>query len=143
MSKLTFDTGLVTYDLNEACQVSFNPTDSAFVKRLFDAFDELEKKRDFYKSALEAVSDDAEYFRISDEMDKDMRGIIDGLFGVPVCDKLLGSMNVYALADGLPVWANLMLTVMDEVDKAFADQKELTDPRLEKYSAKYRNRKKK
>ena len=39
-------TGLQTYRLNDACEVSFNPTDSGFVKRLYTAFDELKAKYD-------------------------------------------------------------------------------------------------
>ena len=33
MPELKFENGLVTYNLNGACEVSFNPTDSAFVER--------------------------------------------------------------------------------------------------------------
>lgn len=44
MKELSFETGLVTYDLNGLVQVTFNPTDSAFVERLFNAFDALDKK---------------------------------------------------------------------------------------------------
>ena len=45
---LSFDTGLVTFDLNGKASVTFNPTDSAFVERLFNTFDELDKKQDAY-----------------------------------------------------------------------------------------------
>lgn len=47
-------------------------------------------------------------------------------------------MNVYALADGLPVWMNLMLAVLDVVDAKLAQENERANPRLEKYLAKYR-----
>ena len=70
-------------------------------------------------------------------MDAEMRSMIDEALGAPVCDALFGDMNVYALADGLPVWANLMLAVMDEIDTSFARQQKLTDPRISKYTAKY------
>ena len=41
MQNIKLDTGLQTYRINDACEVSFNPTDSGFVKRLYTAFDEL------------------------------------------------------------------------------------------------------
>lgn len=37
MKDLIFDTGLVTYNINGKCEFSFNPTDSAFVEKLFNA----------------------------------------------------------------------------------------------------------
>lgn len=137
MKELVFDTGLVTYSLNGVCEVSFNPTDSAFVKRLFDAFDYLDNKQEAYKAEIEKMADKKQIFDISAERDREMREIIDGAFGVPVCDALFGSMNVYALADGLPVWCNLMLSVIDEIDTTFAREQKATNVRITKYSAKY------
>ena len=52
-------------------------------------------------------------------------------------DVLFGGMNVYALANGLPVWCNLMLAVMDEIDSSFAREQKATNPKLQKYLNKY------
>ena len=46
MRELNFDDGLVTYTVNGKCQVSFNPTDSNFVEKLYLAFEDLAKKQD-------------------------------------------------------------------------------------------------
>ena len=62
---------------------------------------------------------------------------MDGVFGAPVCDALFGCMNVYAMADGLPVWCNLMLAVMDEIDTTFAREQKATNARITKYTKKY------
>ena len=43
---LQFDTGLVTYHLNEQCDVVFNPTDSVFVEKLYAAFNDLDRKQE-------------------------------------------------------------------------------------------------
>lgn len=51
-------------------------------------------------------------------------------------------MNVYALADGLPLWMNLLLAVVDLIDEKTAAETESVNPRLEKYLAKYRAKKK-
>lgn len=70
-----------------------------------------------------------------------MRTMIDETFGQPVCDGLFGPMNVYAMSDGLPAWANLMLAVMEEIDTAFAREQKATNPRLQKYLGKYKGKK--
>lgn len=62
---------------------------------------------------------------------------LTGAFGDAVCDVLFGGMNVYALANGLPVWCNLMLDVMDEIDSSFAREQKATNPKLQKYLNKY------
>lgn len=137
MKELVFDTGRITFSVNGACEVSFNPTDSEFVKRLFDAFETLDKKQDAYKAEVEKMADKKQIFDIARQRDKEMREIIDSVFEAPVSDSLFGSMNVYALADGLPVWCNLMFAVMDEVDTTFAREQKATDARIKKYTEKY------
>ena len=83
------------------------------------------------------MTDRAKIFDLMRERDKEMRELIDGVFDAPVCAMLFGGMNVYAMASGLPVWANLMLAIMDEVDTAFAREQKATNPRVQKYMAKY------
>ena len=137
MKELTFETGLVNYSINGICDVTFNPTDSNFVKRLFDSFEFLDKKQDAYRAEIEKVADKKEVFEIAMARDAEMREIIDGIFENPVCEAIFGGMNVYAMADGLPVWCNLLLAIMDEVDTTFAREQKATNPRITKYSSKY------
>ena len=137
MKELKFETGLVSYDLNGAVQVTFNPTDSAFVERLFRTFDALDKKQDAYKAEVEQAAGNREIFDIARRRDAEMRAMIDEALGQPVCEALFGGMNVYAMADGLPVWCNLMLALMDEIDTSFAREQKASDPRIQKYTAKY------
>lgn len=137
MKELNFDSGLVTYSLNGKCEVEFNPTDSNFAERLYSAFDELDKKQDGYKAQIESMTDKKEIFDFARERDTEMRGIIDSVFGAPVSDAVFGGMNVYAVSNGLPVWANLLLAVMDEIDSTLSREQKLTNPRVSKYTAKY------
>ena len=95
MKELNFESGLVTYSLNGKCEVSFNPTDSNFVERLYSAFEELDKKQDGYKAQIEKMSNKREIFDFARERDAEMRGIIDGVFEYPVSDAIFGGMNVY------------------------------------------------
>lgn len=143
MKELNFESGLVTYSLNGKCEVIFNPSDSNFVERLYSAFEDLDKKQEGYKATIEKMANKREIFEFARERDAEMREIIDGLFGVPVSDALFGGMNVYALANGLPVWCNLMLAVMDEVDSTYVREQKATNPRIAKYTAKYQKYQKK
>lgn len=143
MKELNFDSGLVTYSLNGKCEVSFNPTDSSFVERLYSAFEDLDKKQESYKAQIEKMADKRQIFEFARERDAEMRGVIDGVFDAPVCDAVFGSMNVYALSGGLPVWCNLMMAVMDEIDTTFSREQKLTNPRISKYTAKYQKYQKK
>lgn len=139
MKELNFESGLVTYSLNGKCEVTFNPTDSNFVERLYTAFEELDRKQEDYKSRAEGL-DGRAMFELARERDTEMRGIIDDVFECPVSDALFGGMNVYAVAGGLPVWCNLMLAVMDEMDTTFSREQKATNPRIAKYVAKYKKK---
>lgn len=143
MKELNFDSGLVTYSLNGKCQVSFNPTDSNFVERLYSAFEELDKKQEGYKAQIEKMANKREIFDFARERDAEMRGIMDGVFEAPVSDAVFEGMNVYAVAGGLPVWCNLMLAVMDEIDTAFAREQKATIPVLQSIRPKYQKYQKK
>ncbi len=140
MKELNFETGLVSYSLNEKCEVAFNPTDSNFVERLYSAFEDLDKKQEGYRSQIEKMADKKQIFEFARERDAEMREIIDGVFEAPVSDAVFGGMNVYAMAGGLPVWSNLMLAVMDEIDTAFSREQKATNPRISKYTAKYQKK---
>lgn len=142
MRELNFDSGLVTYSLNGKCDVSFNPTDSNFVDRLYSAFEELDKKQESYKAQVEKMTNSREIFNFAKDRDAEMREIIDNLFNEPVSDSLFGGMNVYSMAGGLPVWCNLIFAVMDEIDSSVAREQKATNPRLAKYTAKYQKYKK-
>lgn len=137
MKELNFDTGLVNYSINGKCEVAFNPTDSAFVEKLFNAFDVLDKKQESYKEEVEKTANKREVFETARKMDEEMREIINDVFCFNICGELFGEMNVYALADGMPVWANLMLAIMDEVDTTFAREQKATNTRISKYTKKY------
>ena len=41
------------------------------------------------------------------------------------------------MADGFPIWANFMLAIIDQFEGEFAEQKKKTNPRIQKYTAKY------
>lgn len=137
MAELNFESGVVSYNINGKCEVEFNPTDSGFIKRLFTAFEALDKKQDAYKAEVKKAANKREIFDLADKIDAEMREIINEVFGFDVCAAVFEEMNVCALANGFPVWCNFMLAVMDEADTTFAREQKATNPRIQKYTAKY------
>ena len=138
---IKFDTGAVEYSINDAVTVTFNPTDLAFVERVFNIFDHMDEKQEEYNSAISKVEKNAEVFAVFRSIEGEMREMIDDVFGAEVCQSIFGNMSVFALAEGLPLWANLMLALIDEMDVAFAKEKKATNPRIKKYTAKYKRTK--
>lgn len=138
METFKFESGIKEFEVNGSIVLRFNPTDSEFISRLFEAFDTLDKKQESYKAEVEKTANKREIFETARKMDTEMREIIDGAFEEPVCAGLFGKMNVYALGDGLPVWCNFMLAVMDQIDTTFAKEQKLTNPRIAKYTSKYK-----
>ena len=139
MSKsLNIDIGVVEYTLNDKVSVYFNPTDMFFIEKLFNTFNELDSKQEGYKALVDKAESNEDVFRATRTMDAEMREAVDDIFGQAVCADLLGDVNIYALADGLPIWANLLLALMDEIDTSYAREQKATNPRLQKYLKKYK-----
>lgn len=140
MSTLKIDTGIQTYSLNDKCDVQFNPSDVAFIKKLYDAMAGLDAKQAEYKKGLDEIGPDDHdaMFAFMAEQDKQMRETIDGVFNVPVCDAVFGEMNVFAFTrEGIPAWASMFLAIIDVCN---TDQEELKGKgkaTINKYLKKY------
>lgn len=134
---LSFETGLVSYNLNGKVELVFNPTDAVFVERLYNAFEALDKLQETIKADTAKLGM-RELFDTARKRDAEMRELIDGALGAPVCEALFGDMNVYAMANGAPVWANLLLAIMDEVDRGVTEEHGKVPERIRKYSQKYK-----
>lgn len=136
---IQLDLGIVTYKLNDACEISFNPTDAAYVERIYNTFEELDKKQEQYRAEA-AKAEKREIFELARKRDAEMREMVNTALGADVCEPLFGGMNIYAMSGGLPLWANLLLAIMDEIDTTFAREQKLTNPRIRKYSEKYKKK---
>ncbi len=137
MKELVFDSGVVSYSLNGKCEVSFNPADHAFAERFYNAVDEMGKLQDEYAKRAEALQEPGEAFSLARERDGKMGEVLDGLFNAPVCEAVFGTMSLCAFANGFPVWLNLMLSILDEIEANIGDIQKQADPRIAKYKAKY------
>ena len=143
--KLNIATGLKEYEITDErgdvkCVVCFNPTDPGFAEKLYNVFSQLDKKDEEYHKMANEDTDNVHLFEMARQMDAEMRQMIDNVLGAEVCKPLFGSVSVYAWADGLPLWANLLLSLMDEMDEALAREKKASDPRLKKYTEKFKNK---
>ena len=143
MEKLNISTGIKEYSLNDKVSVWFNPTDADFMTRVFDTFDALEKKQDEYANAIAKTKTTRESLKVMADMNEEMRGLLLELFGTDIVTPLIGNANVYAFSEGMPIWANIMLAILDKMEGEHAEQIKLSKKRMAKYTAKYADHKKK
>ena len=136
MKELNFDLGLNAYDLGGKVTVRFNPTDVSFLEKLSESFAALDQIQEEVKR--EEFTDEKDVYNLAKNLDIRMREIIDALFGMDVCTPLFGEMNLFASAGGLPVWANLMLAIADEVQDSMDSELKHREARIRKYTEKYR-----
>ena len=137
MKSLNFPDGLEEYCLNDRVTIRFNPTDLGFLERLSKAFEALDALQDEVRQSRESITDDREVFPVARELDAKMRAILNELFDADICTPLFGGMNLFASSSGLPVWANLMLAISDEVQSAMQGELDAREARIAKYVAKY------
>lgn len=137
MKELKFSSGVVTYSLNGECEVSFNPGDTEFVERFHAGFEEIAKIQDEYSKTERPETPGKEIFEIARNRDNKIKEIIDGIFNKPVSAALFENVSPCAYADGLPIWVNLMLSILDEIDANIDDIEKKADPRISKYTEKY------
>lgn len=139
MKNLNISTGVVTYVLNDNVEVSFNPTDANFVERLYDLSQSMDGLQEKYEKRFSDDSDMTAKFVEFRNIDADMRNLIDETFGKEICKPLFGDLNVFALADDMPLWLNLIFAIMDEVNAATGSTTKV-NAKIEKYTAKYRRK---
>ena len=138
MKELNFDLGLNEYDLGGKVTVKFNPTDVSFLEKLSESFATLDLIQEEVKLSREEISDEKDVYNLAKNLDGKMRDIINALFGMDVCTPLFGEMNLFASAGGLPVWANLMLAIADEVQDSMDSELKQREARIRKYTEKYK-----
>ena len=140
MKALNFDTGINEYDLCGKVTVRFNPTDVGFLEKLSDSFAALDLIQEEVRLSQEEITDEKDVFNLAKNLDGKMRDILNALFWRDVCTPLFGSMNLFASAGGLPVWANLMLAITDEVETSMSGELKKREARIKKYTEKYQSK---
>lgn len=139
---ISFDSGVKTLEISDgkghSVEVSFNPYDVIFLGTIMDAAEKLDEKQEKLKNI---TNDDWEdVYNTSVTTDKEMREIIDGVFGTSICAELFPKQTVFAVGSGLPAWANLLYAVVDKMDEGLEGEKQKAKERIRKYSEKYKRK---
>lgn len=137
MEKLNIDLGIKEYELCEGLTISFNPTDMELLKRMMDTFKELEAEEKVQRAKISKIDDYVEMYEAYAAMDKAFREKLNALFGKDICTPLVGDVNIYARGNGLPIWANIILAIIDEFDDSIKEQDKIGKARIDKYTKKY------
>lgn len=140
MKTLQIETGKQQYDLSGKVTVEFSPTDLAFVERLVSVFQAAEERQKDIEEKLK-TADASTIFELARQWDAGMRELVNGVFDTDVCTPLFGGMNTFARCEGLPLWANLLVAILDECYDNLPKEDAVTKARIEKHTAKYRRAK--
>lgn len=136
MKELNIQTNIEEFKLNGTVSVFYNPSDPNFIGEIFDALNDFSNKTDEYHSQIEKASVE-EALALGRKLDADMRARFEQIFGVDVITPIIGKTNVYAVADGLPIWANLLLAVMETLKGVDEEQLKRGNSRIAAYTKKY------
>ena len=136
--ELNFSHGVQSYTVH-GVEGAFrlNPSDAEMLRKVYLALKDLEGKQKEQAEAREESGDIQAVFDRLHALDQEMRGVLDGLFGDGLCEKVFGEMSLYALADGFPVWENFLLAVIDLFDDSVKREAALSDKRIQKHVQKY------
>lgn len=140
MKTLQIENGKRQYNLSEKVVVEFSPTDMDFVERVITVLRQAEERQKDIEAELRGADADS-VFEIARRRDKEMRDLVDGVFGTEVCTPLFGSMNTFARSQGFPLWANVLTVVLDECYDNLPQEEKATRERIQKYTAKYQKHK--
>lgn len=135
MGDLSYGAGKRAYTLNGGETIHFDPCDSEFANKVVVAIRNCHNiQNNFHK---EPFADLDEQLACIQKMNADIRAEIDKAFGEPVCDKACYGSSPIAISDGLPVWMNFLMAVIDEVDANMPEGEKRTRVRIQQYMDKY------
>ena len=121
MEKITFDSGIREFEINENGVLRFNPGDPNVYARLLDALDDIKavEKELVDQSGGAAQADGAAVLRLITQADKRMKEILTSVFG-PENDfnEIMGGVNAMAVCDnGERAITNLLNVLMPIVQE--------------------------
>lgn len=137
MEKLNIDLGIKEYELCDGLTISFNPTDMELLNKIMECFQELQTEEETRRDRIAKITDYKEMYEEYAEMDRLFREKLNDLFGKDICTPLIGDINIYARGNGLPIWANIIIAIIDEFDDSIKEQDKIGKARIDKYTKKY------
>lgn len=135
MGALSYTAGKREYTLPNGETIHFDPCDSEFANKVVIAFRNSNK----IQGALskDHMQDMDQLLTEIQKMNADIRQEIDNAFGEPVCDKACCGSSPTAISDGLPVWMNFLMAVIDEIDANMPEGEKRSRARVQQYMDKY------
>lgn len=112
MEKISFDSGVKSYKINDTGVLRFNPGDPNLYARFLEAADKLQEVENALVEEAQKLpeADGAGVVQLLNRADKEMKQVLGWVFGQENdFDKILGSVNLLAVADnGQRVVTNLL-----------------------------------
>lgn len=135
MGELSYVAGKKSYTLNGGEVIHFDPGDSEFANRVVVAFRNCHNIQKSYPE--DPFTDIDEQLAFIQKMNADICEEIDKAFEEPVCKKACCGSSPCSLADGLPVWMNFLMAVIDEIDANMPEGEKRSRIRVQQYMDKY------
>ena len=125
MQKITFDTGIKTYQINDSGVLKFNPSDPNLYKRFKDLRVEIEQIQKDYSERSKTTESGDDAIDLLAEYDARVKKSLSHVFGEENdFDSILGGANVMAVAsnDELVItnFLDAMLPIVEEGVKTYA-----------------------
>lgn len=123
MEKITFDTGIKTYQINDSGVLKFNPSDPNLYKRFKDLRVEIEQIQKDYNERSKTTEEDA--IDLLAEYDARVKKSLSHVFGEENdFDSILGGANVMAVASNgelvITNFLDAMLPIVEDGVKTYA-----------------------
>lgn len=100
MEKISFDSGIRSYRLNDGGVLRFNPGDPNIYGRFLDAGDRIAQVEKQMRTEIGGETSGEDAIRLLLKADEKIKEILNWVFGAPNdFHKLLGGVNLMAVAD--------------------------------------------
>lgn len=125
MQKITFDTGIKTYQINDSGVLKFNPSDPNLYKRFKDLRVEIEQIQKDYSERSKTTESGEDAIDLLAEYDARVKKSFSHVFGEENdFDSILGGANVMAVASNgelvITNFLDAMLPIVEEGVKTYA-----------------------
>lgn len=135
MGALSYTAGKQEYTLPGGSVIYFDPCDSEFANKVVVAFRNCHKiQKSFPEKPFEDLDEQLAFIQ---KMNADIREEIDKAFDAEVCTKACCGSSPISISDGLPVWMNFLMAVIDEIDANMPEGEKRSRARVQQYMDKY------
>lgn len=122
--------------------IKINPSDAGFMETLYGLAATLDGIEQKCMDAIKNEEDFAKVFDLKRSADKEMREVVDSVFGDGFCAEAYNGMRMDGvLVDGTLVYEDLVFKVVDAMDADIRNRVAKRNATVEKYTSKYKNRK--